>query len=384
MRNPSHARAGFTLIEVMVSMTLLLFVLGVATNSFRKQSSLIAAQSGRLEAQQTAQFTLSELDRELRLAGVGVADMQPVIVQADSLAVTFNADLVSTVPDDASAVYIDSLANPELSTVWLSVNKAMLPRTGFYYPDSTHMRSAGAPSGAETISYWLSRDSTATATNEYVLFRRVNNGPARLVAKGIIRNPADTIFQYFKGDSLGNLSAIPAANLPLYHTASTHGVKSDSGRLAWVDSIRTIRVRVTVVYRDRSGPVYRRLDQTIRLMNAGLVRRTTCGEPPITTTPSVTAALDTVGFPFVTINFPQSADEAGGERDVERYALYRRLNGEAATDAEPFASIPAGNASYSFTDSDVMSGQQWVYGVASQDCTPQTSSVTYGASVTVP
>ena len=380
---PRH-RAGFTLIEVMVSMTLMLVVLGVATNSFRKQSGLIAAQSGRLEAQQTAQFTLSELDRELRLAGVGVADMQPVVVQADTMAVTFNADLVSTVPEDPSAVYIDPDANPAQTTVWRSTDKATLPRATFTYPDSTHMRSAGAPSGAETISYWLSRDSTSSVTNEYVLFRRVNNNAARVVAKGIIRNPTDTIFQYFKGDSAGNLSAIPAASLPLFHNASTHGVKADSGRFAWVDSIRTIRIRVTVVFHDRTGPVYRRLDHTIRLMNAGLVRRSTCGEPPMGTTPTVAAALDTAGFPFVSVTFPPSADEGGGERDVERYALYRRLNGESASAAEPFASIPAGNASYSFTDSDVSTGQEWVYGVASQDCTPNISSVAYSASVTIP
>ena len=377
-------RPGFTLTEIMISMTLMLFVLGVATNSFRKQASLIAAQSGRLEAQQTAQFTLGELDREIRLAGVGVADMQPVVVQADSLAITFNADLVSTVPSDPSAVYIDPDADPDATTVWRSVDKRALPRSSFNYPDSTHMRSVGAPSGAETVSYWLSRDSTSSATNEYVLFRRVNGGSARLVAKGIIRNPTDTVFQYFKGDSLGNLTPITTGSLPLYHNASTHGVKSDTGRFAWVDSIRTIRIRMNIVFRDRKGPVYRRLDHTIRLMNAGLVRRNTCGEPPLTTTPSVTAALDTAGFPFVTITFPQSSDEAGGERDVERYALYRRLNGESTTGAEPFASIPAGNTSYAFTDSDVISGQAWVYGVATQDCTPQISSVTYSSSVTIP
>lgn len=380
----SRHRPGFTLTEVMIAMTLMLFILSVATNSFRKQSGLIAAQSGRLEAQQTVQFTLSELDRELRLAGVGVADMQPIVIQADSLSVTFNADLVSTVPNDPSAVYYDAYANPEMTTVWRSAEKRTLPRSGFYYPDSTHMRSVGAPSGAETISYWLARDSSVSATNEYVLFRRVNHGAARLVAKGIIRNPTDTVFQFFKGDSVGNLTAIPAPNLPIYHNASTHGVKADTGRFAWVDSIRTIRVRMTVVFRDRSGPVYRRLDHTIRLMNAGLVRRSTCGEPPIGTTPSAVAALDTAGVPVVTITFPQSSDEGGGERDVERYALYRRLNGETATNAEPFASIPAGNASYVFTDSDVASGQEWVYGVASQDCTPQISGVSYSASVTIP
>ena len=379
-----RARAGFTLTEIMISMTLMLFVLGVATNSFRRQASLIAAQSGRLEAQQTAQFTLSELDRELRLAGVGVADMQPTLVQADSMAVTFNADLVSTLLTDVTAVYIDTAAEYSSTAVFQSSSKRLLPHTStFYYPDSTHMRSAGAPSGAETISYWLSRDSTSTATNEHVLWRRVNAGPARLVARGIIRNPGDTVFQYFR-DSAGVVVPVPKSFLPLFHHASTHGVKSDTAKLAWVDSIRTIRVRMTVVFRDRGAPVYRRLDHTIRLMNSGLVRRSICGEPPLGTTPSASAGLDTLGFPFVTISFNPTLDEAAGERDVERYALYRRLADQPGTKAEPFASIPAGLTTYSFTDTDVRSGEQWIYGVASQDCTPAISPVTSTTAVTIP
>ena len=384
MHRSQRARAGFTLAEIMVAMTLMLFVLGVATNSFRKQASLISAQSGRLEAQQTAQFTLSELDRELRLAGIGVADMQPVIVQADTMALTFNADLVSDFLQDVSAVYIDTSATHSSTSVWLSTYKRLLPySTSMYYPDSTYMRAAGAPSGAETISYWLARDSNSTASNEHILWRRVNNESARIVAKGIIRNATDTIFQYFR-DSAGAVVPVPKNYLPLFHTAVTHGIKSDTGKLAWVDSIRTIRVRMTVVFRDRGGPVYRRLDHTIRLMNAGLVRRSICGEPPTTTTPSATAGLDTLGFPYVTIAFNPTLDETAGEKDVERYALYRRLASQPGTMSEPFTSIPAGLSSYSFTDTDVRSGEQWVYGVASQDCTPSISAVTSTSTVTVP
>lgn len=383
MRIRIRARSGFTLTEIMVAMTLMLFVLGVATNSFRKQSALISAQSGRLEAQQTAQFTLSELDRELRLAGIGVADMQPVIVQADSMAVTFNADLVSRLIGDASAVYIDPDADQQYSSVFLSTNKIALPHSSFFYPDSTHIRTAGAPSGAETISYWLSKDSSSSANNEHVLFRRVNHGPPRVVAKGIVKNPGDTVFQYFR-DSAGVVVPIPKSFLPRFHNASTHGVKSDTGKLAWVDSIRTIRVRMSVVFNDRKGPVYRRLDHTIRLMNAGLVRRSICGEPPLGTTPAATAGLDTLGFPYVTIMWNKALDETEGEKDIEKYALYRRLASASVTTAEPFAAVPAGLESYVFTDTDVRSGEQWIYGVAAQDCTPAISSVTSASVVTIP
>ncbi|MEK7401261.1 MAG: prepilin-type N-terminal cleavage/methylation domain-containing protein [Gemmatimonadota bacterium] len=377
-------RTGFTLIEVLLSMTIMLTVLGIATNLFRRQGAVIAAQSGRLEAQQTAQFTLSALDRELRLAGVGVVDMQPILVQADTLAITFNADLVSNVIGDASAVYIDNEASDLMSTVFRSAYKTTLPRSSKFYPDSTYMRAAGVPSGAETIALWLSKDSSSTATNEYVLWRRVNHGAIHLAAKGIVKNPTDTIFQYFKGDTAGVLTAIAPSALPLFHTATTHGQPSDTGKFALVDSIRTIRVRLTVVYHDRNGDVFRRLDNTIRLMNAGLIRRSTCGDPPTGVTPTAVAGLDTTGTPQVVISWPKSSDETAGEKDVERYALYRRPNGSPTTADDVFASVPAGSVSYAFTDTDVKSGEQWIYGAASQDCTPNSSSVTFASSVTIP
>ena len=380
-----RTRPGFSLIEVLVSMMIMMVVLGIGTNLFRKQGAIIAAQSGRLEAQQTAQFTLSELDRELRLAGVGVVDMQPILVEAGALAVTFNADLVSNVQGDPSAVYYDADAADDMSTVFRTSNKKFLPLTSFNYPDSTYMRTAGFPSGAETVGFWLSKDSTSKASNEYILWRRVNHGPDRVAAKGVVVNPGDTIFQYFKGDSTGTLTPVPGTALPLYHKAATHGQPSDTGVFALVDSIRTIRVRLTVVYHDRKGDVYRRLDNTIRLMNSGLIRRTTCGEPPIGVTPTAVASLDGVtGNPKVTISWAKSSDETGGEKDVERYALFRRPTGAALTSDEVFASVPAGSATYTFVDTDVKTGDQWVYGVASQDCTPTSSSVTFANSVTIP
>ena len=376
---------GFSLIEVLLSMTIMLSVLGIATTLFRKQGAVIAAQSGRLEAQQTAQFTLSLIDRELRLAGVGVVDMQPILVQADANALTFNADLVSSVPGDPSAVYIDEDAENQYALVWQSADKKALPTATRLYPDTTYMRSAGLPSGAETISFWISKDSSVTGNNEYILWRRVNDSPNRIVAKGIIRNPSDTIFQYFKGDTAGVLTPIPAASLPLYHNAATHGHQSDTGKFALVDSIRTIRIRMTVVFHDRNGDVFRRLDTTIRLMNSGLIRRSTCGDPPWAVTPTATAGVDAgTGNPRVLLTWPKSSDETGGEKDVERYSLFRRLVGAAVTENEPFASIPAGSATYSFVDTDVQSGEQWIYGTASQDCTPSSSSVTFASAVTIP
>ncbi|MEO7042302.1 MAG: hypothetical protein ABI035_08585, partial [Gemmatimonadaceae bacterium] len=66
----------------------------------------------------------------------------------------------------------------------------------------------------------------------------------------------------------------------------------------------------------------------------------------------------------------------------EKYVIYRRLPGNAF--ADPLASIPAGQASYSFSDTQVSSGNVWVYGVAAEDCGGQFSPLSVSSQVTVP
>jgi type II secretory pathway pseudopilin PulG len=279
-RRGLRVRTGFTILEMLISTTLVLGILTIASNLFRRQSQSLSDSAGRLEAQQNARFGLATLDRELRVAGVGIPDAQPLLVQADRMGFTFNADYVSRVPNDPGAVYIDPDTDSASTLVFRRADRTYLPLSTFTYPESTYLRNAGVPSGAETISFYLARDPQSAATNEHILYRRVNAGTPRIVARGIIVNPADTVFQYFKTvDTTGALAAIPANQLPLYHRAHLHGATNDTGVNARIDSIRSVRVRFAAVHRDRRiGEVVRRLDLTIHLMNAGLVRRTTCGE----------------------------------------------------------------------------------------------------------
>ena len=379
-----RSRTGFTLIEVLISMTLVLLILGIGSQFFRKQSNAIAAQAGRLEVQQNGQFGLATLDRELRMAGAGVVDAQPMLVQADTLALSFNADLVSKSTGDVGAVYIDVDADSDAVGIWRKGDALTLPRSARSYPESTYMKASGVPSDAETISYWLSKDSTAKASNEYVLFRRANNTAARMVAKSIIVNPGDSVFTYMRADSTGALTPINLGFYPLFHRAVVHGSPADTGRSsALIDSIRAVRIRLTLVHHDpKSGDALRRMETTIRVINSGLNRQTTCGEPPLSVAPTVTAK-NVGGIPSVTVSWNRSGDEGAGEKDVERYAVYKRLVAFADF-SEPFAGVPAGAASYSFVDTDVHTGEIWIYGVAALDCTPNSSSVGSTVAITVP
>lgn len=376
---PLRARRGFTLIEIMISMTLMLTIIGLSTQLFRKQSNAVATQSGRLDAQQNSRFALGNLERELRVAGVGVQDQQPLLVMANKLAITFNANLVSNDTGDMGSVYINADADSAAVDMLRTTNKITLPTTTKLYPDTNYLVS-GVPSNAETISYWLSQDSSSAYTNDYILWRRVNARPVKMVARGIQFNSGDTLFRYFKTDSLGTLTEISQAALPLIHTAPIHGMQADTGKSALTDSIRQVRAQFTSAFHDaRSGQTTtRRLNLTIKLMNAGLIHHITCGNPPIAPT-AVTAVVTaangtTIPNSYVTISWTKSIDDGAGENDVERYAIYRRLQGTTQFD-QPIGSLPGGKATYSFQDADVVSGQQWVYAVAALDCSPATSSL---------
>ena len=155
------------------------------------------------------------------------------------------------------------------------------------------------------------------------------------------------------------------------------------------DSVRQVRAQFTSIFHystKATDTTTRVLNLTIKLMNAGLIHHATCGQPPIPPTAVLatpTAAGGSIAQPFVTITWTASTDDQTGEKDVERYAIYRRLNGPTTFD-EPIGSLVAGHTSYSFVDSDVQSGQKWIYGVSALDCSPLNSSMVTAGQVTIP
>ena len=382
----SRRRGGFTMVEVLVAMTMIVLIMSMATRYFMQQTRMLSHQSGRLEAQQNAQFSLATLDREMRVAGIGVVDAQPILVQAEGRAITFNADLVSRVANDPSAVYIDADADSASTLGFPWADRKLLPlSTTKSYPDTNYFLGPGVPSRAETVSFWVSRDSTSPDPQEFLLFRRINGGTPRVVARSLRVKSTDTVFQYFKKDSTGALLPVTSGILPVYHTAKIHGSTVDTGRSALADSIKAVRVRMTAMYRDRNGvQIIRRIDMTIQLMNAGLIRRQSCGESPLgATLLSAVVVTDTItNEPMVRFSWTKSADERAGERDVERYSIFKRLLGGAY--GEPLASIPAGTDTYTFYDRSVTRGDTLVYGVTAQDCTPMVSPMSSAGWVAIP
>lgn len=370
------------MVELLVSTTLLLVIVALTIPFFRSQARSLERNAGRLDAQQNARFGVRTIDRELRVAGIGVVDAQPIIVHADSRVLVFNADLATGTPGDVGAVYF----NPDLPATELTSltagRRTRIPTTGFWYPDTTYRgTSGGATSGAETIMFWVAPDSARPGGNEFVLWRRVNDAPPAMLAAGLRLEPGDAVFRYTKVDSLGRPVAIPPSALPYSHVAPVHGVvtgsRPDTGLSARSDSIRAVAVRLVGLFRDpRGNPVLDTVETSIRIVNAGLNRVASCGEAPLFgSTPAARVVAVPSGGTGAEISWSPATDEASGEKDVERYAVYRRREGEAAFVDEPIVIIPADGrlSSYSHIDVDVSPGDRWQYAVDAQDCSPSAS-----------
>ena len=340
-----------------------------------------------MDAMQNAQFAGSQIERELREAGAGVADFQPMLVQIDSEAMTFNANMVSVDSGDVRAVYQFSDADTNGTRAMLKTERRTLPNSTVGYPDTTYTIAAGVQSGAETISYYLRPDSTTTRTNDYLLFRRLNALPPSLIARGIVKDARDTIpfFTYYKTNTQNRLVPIARAQLPLYH-GIIHGAANDTGKFALPDSIRAVRLHfLTASTNPRTSiDALRTVETLVRLMNAGLLTRKSCGQPPFPTpVPTVISSSAGASPKSVQITWGKSSDDGGNEKDIERYAIFRKLSG-ATSFGDPISSIPSALAStYTYTDIGLIAGQTYVYGIAAQDCTPLLSSVTSSLAVTV-
>lgn len=374
----SRRRAAFSLLEMMVAMVVMLVVFSLAVPFFRVQLRAINTTAGRLDAQQNVRFALASIERELRVAGGGVVERQPMIVEAADRAITFNVDLVTRDADDPSAVYYDADADPAVTTSLVQGAPVALPATGRSYPDTTYWESAGLTSRAETISYWVAPDPRHPG--QYILYRRVNRADSTVVSSGILLAPDEPMFTYLASDSTGaagTLTPISRSTLPITHTAAIHGSPADTGESALTDRIRMVRVQMTGVFEDPATgkAIRRRLEGDVRLLNAGLVRHSTCGNAPLGAALAVANAPD-----GILLSWPPSVDEAAGEKDVERYMVFRRSMADVNW-GEPIASVGVGLPSYTYLDKTGVEGQTYLYGLAAQDCTPNMSPVSIAGPI---
>jgi hypothetical protein len=258
---------------------------------------------------------------------------------------------------------------------------------------------SGLPGRAETVSYWVSADSSSPRPSEYVLFRRVNRGTPKVVATALYIAPGQPFFKYlWARDSTGVIDTVPAGKLPLLHVTPVHGSLADTGETAslaaQVDRVRAVIVSVTGQFRDPrpNAPITRRTTRTqTTLINMTMLNRPSCGLAPspviaIAWLTSVSGQPDRMNLAWT-----RASDDGGGERDVERYLIYRAVNGVPF--GEPIDEVPSNNggAGYTWSDLDVKRttpsypGQNtFRYAIVAQDCQPQVSTQATTSTITVP
>jgi hypothetical protein len=176
--------------------------------------------------------------------------------------------------------------------------------------------------------------------------------------------------------------------MPMYHTM-LHASKADTGKSAQTDSIKAVRIHFLAAAKDaKTGKdALRSVEIQVRLMNSGLLRYNSCGlEPLPVSAPSVTSNPPNppTGIYSVTVTWnPAPDDNQSGEKDIERYAIFRRRDTDAQF-GDPISSVMALQSSYTWIDTAVIPGATYVYGIAPQDCTPRMAKTVYpSASVTV-
>jgi prepilin-type N-terminal cleavage/methylation domain-containing protein len=381
-------RRAFTLPEMLIATVLMLLVFAMVIPFMRVQTWQIGASAGRLDALQNARFSQNAIDRELRIAGIGTTPNQPMLVMAAPMAVTFNADLATTDSTDPDAIYYDPNMDTLSEGALPTTRSITLPLSTVSYPLANYQSSAGIMGNAETVSYWLSLDSTATLPNTYVLWRRANDQAATAVSTGIYVAPGTPFFKYFKVDqTTGALDSIPYAKLPLVHTVAQHATVADTGAASLIDSLRAVTMTVVGVYHDpQLGAIYRTVSTTTKLLNVGLLNNAaTCGPAPLPIPAAPVATVYGTTPDSVVIKWSASPDQNGGLESVQRYLIYRQpVGGTMQPDAAE--AVPAGLTTYDWHDPDfaTMTAGAWQYAVFAQDCTPTNSPIMMSNSITLP
>lgn len=387
MTRPPRARAGLTLIELLVALTVFGVVISTAVAFMAHQNTAFQESIRRLIALRNARYAAVTLAQDLETLGTNVPDGQPALVYADEDVIAFAADYATNIADDPFAVYHDPDA--PAGDVRAPDGGFAIPNSAVSFPDTAYESPPGVRSPAEVILFFLRPDSTTSRTDDYILLRRVNTSAPAAVARNLLRIGTAPFFSYERvaddGTGAQALQPLPDSLVPVHHSAPAHLSPADTGRSARADSVRAVRLRLRATNGlAGADEVTISMDRLIPLPNAGFGMLATCGSPPLLGV-GLAAAAGTLGTgePVVNLAWGQATDESGGEGDVVRYVIWRREAGAPGW-GDPFRAIPAGAASYAYQDAAVVPGTAYEYALAAQDCTPTLSSLTTSGVVIVP
>lgn len=378
----TRSRAGFSLLEMLISLVVLGVIMGAAISVLKSQSQSFLRGGARMDLNQNARFVLTTVDRVLRTMGAGTADEQPMLVYADGNTIVFNTNYASD-STDGTAVYL----NPDLPAGAINSmttgTTITIPGTAITYPTRNYNLISGETSRAETVILFVRPDSSTPDPNDLVLFQRVNATPPELIARGLRPYPGRNFFEYWYDHTPpSGVTAslpLPVNRLPVRHSAPTHGSSADVGASALADSITLVRVSFIATTGGLSvvDTATRAFSSMVQLPNNGLQITRTCGNTP-SAPGSFSGNSPATGRMYVT--WPPSNDDGNGERDVIGYNLYIRRVGDTVWNT--WLSQSAGHVNYSLRVGGLIPGQTYNFGIRAQDCTPRESNMlTFTATV---
>lgn len=389
MTHTSSRERGMTIVEMVLALFVFSFVMAGALGFLKAQGRSFSLGTERVAMYQNERYALNEMEKDLRTAGAGVTDNQPQMIYVGTNVVAFNANYWTNTPGDVFAVYYNSDAPDTAVQALRQAQRANIPLTSFGYPDTSYYFGPNN-SPAETIIFYFTPDTTTARTDDYILYRQVNNLAPEIVARNVLQTSGVPFFQYYAlstpaGGGQATLYQIPTASMPLMHTMKIHLALNDTGPAAKIDSIRAVRVSFTQSNgRSGTNERLRTISRMMGLPNAGMANKKSCGDTPLLGSIGFAAVYTVVsGAPTVKLTWTPATDENAGEKDVERYVIWRKLS--TATDwGDPLVSIPSGNATYLYNDASVASGKTYFYQIAAEDCNPSLSPTATSVGVAIP
>ncbi len=388
MRTSSRT-AGFSLVELLIAMTVLSIITLATVTLFRSQNVAFRMGTERFDMLQGTRNSMELTERIIRTMGAGVTGAQPVLVYGSDNLLAFNTDYIERDTVDMRwATYFNPDAEEGEDTAWEDTDPALLPGTSYTYPSITYRMSNGTVSPAETYLLYFELDATTDRADDYVLYQRVNNGTPEVLTRNILPSSDGTpFFQYLLhritagGDTLIQASG---SLLPLIRREQIEGISAaDSASYVRPDSVRAIRISYRVTNgKEGTEERTREVATMVETPNNGIPMPTVCGRPPFV--PKNFTAVDAGdGSGKVTFTWDASEDQDGGEVDVRQYILWRRLSTESAFGAPLLVIRPeTGTTTYTAEILDHVPGVSYTFGIAAQDCTPNLSTIPT-ASVTI-
>jgi type II secretory pathway pseudopilin PulG len=354
-------RRGFSIVEMMVAMTITMLVFAITLPFVRVQTRSLSSTAGRLDADQVARFAMRAIEQDLRRATGEYG--QPTIVAAGPLLLSFNANIRRADTLDVTALETE-VVGYNAGAAWPVARADSIPSTTRMYPTANYVNSDGDTTRTETITYYLVADTASAIADTYVLYRQFNDQAPLELIDGLYLPGTPVFFTYYRNVS-GYLEEMPDDSV-MFWTSSA------------MTELRTIGLRASGIYVNKYDG-----SETVRTIETRVTLPVSLKTSVVTCSAAPTAALSfgvaaSTAPRGATLTWNKSTSDTGEPEDALSYIVERQLGAGAWSVVGSVTA--AANPSYSFLDPLLTRTGTYGYRVTVVGCggtfSPATSTVT--------